>query len=94
MYLLQALTKDAATLQRAQGPLREAEGSFRAMTAQDSAAARPWLLRTVPYPRGGFADLASSSPITAAERQLRLINGYYSGGEPKPGQTVKVVYPH
>jgi len=74
--------------------LREAEGSFRAMTAQDIAAARPWLLRTVPYPRGGFAELANASPITSAERQLRLINGYYGGGEPKPGQTVKVVYTH
>lgn len=94
VYLLQALAKDSATLQRTEGPLREAEGSFRAMTAQDSAAARPWLLRTVPYPRGGFAELASASPITSAERQLRLINGYYGGGEPKPGQTVKVVYTH
>lgn len=92
VYLLQALAKDSATLQRTEGPLREAEGSFRAMTAQDNAAARPWLLRTVPYPRGGFAELAAISPITAAERQLRLINGYYGGGEPKPGQTVKVVY--
>jgi len=25
------------------------------------------------------------------EQQLRLINGLYTGGEPKPGQLVKVV---
>lgn len=91
VYLLQAVAKDGAALQRAQGPLREAEGSFRALTTQDRAAARPWVLKTVAFPRGGFAELAKSSPIDAPERQLRLINGYYGGGEPQPGQTVKVV---
>jgi predicted Zn-dependent protease len=90
-YLLQWGAKDAQALQRARAALREAEGSFRAMTAQDRNAARPWVLRTVPYPRGGFAELARTSPIENPEKQLRLINGYYSGGEPNAGQLVKVV---
>ena len=38
-----------------------------------------------------FAELAKQSPIATPEKQLRLINGYYSGGEPAPGQLVKVV---
>ena len=38
-----------------------------------------------------FAELARSSPIANPEKQLRLINGYYGGGEPKAGQLVKVV---
>jgi predicted Zn-dependent protease len=61
------------------------------MTAQDRSAARPWVIRTLPYPRGGFAELAKTSPIARPEQQLRLINGYYAGGEPKPGQLVKVI---
>lgn len=91
-YLLGYAAKDAQTMQRAYRQIKEAEGSFRALTAADRAAARPWALKTVPYPRGGFPALARQSPLTSApEQQLRLINGVYAGGEPKPGQQVKVV---
>jgi predicted Zn-dependent protease len=48
-------------------------------------------VKTVAYPRGGFAELARSSPLPQAEAQLRLINGFYGGGEPRAGQPVKVV---
>ncbi len=90
-YLLQFSARDAATLQRAQAELREAEASFRPLTAQDRSAARPWTIRTVAYPKGGFAELARSSPLPNPEQQLRLINGYYDGGEPKAGQLIKIV---
>ena len=90
-YVLLVSAKDAAALQRARSQLREAEGSFRAMTPQDRSAAKPWVIKTVAYPRGGFAELARTSPIANPEKQLRLINGYYTGGEPKPGQLVKIV---
>jgi predicted Zn-dependent protease len=83
--------KNATALQQARPALAQAQGSFRAMTAQDRAAARPWTLRTTAFPSGGFAQLARSSPLPQAEAQLRLINGFYGGGEPKPGQPVKVV---
>jgi hypothetical protein len=51
------------------------------------------VLKTVSYPRGGFAELARSSPLTAqAEAQLMLLNSAYAGGaEPRQGQPVKVV---
>jgi hypothetical protein len=64
------------------------------MTPADRAAARPWSVKTVPYPKGGFAELARTSPLPApAEAQLKLMNGAYGGAtEPKPGQPVKVVY--
>jgi predicted Zn-dependent protease len=94
MYLLQALAKDTAALQRAQAALLEAEGSFRPLSAQDRAAAKHWVLKTVAYPKGGFAELARNSPVERAEQQLRLINGFYSGGEPKLGQSVKVIEIH
>ena len=91
LYLMQVAGKDAAALQRARPALRDLEMSFRALTAQDRSAARPWVLKTVAFPKGGFAELAKSSQLDNAEKQLRLINGFYAGGEPKPGQIVKVV---
>lgn len=90
-YLLQSNAKDSQALQRASSSLRETESSFRALTVQDRAAAKSWVLKTTPYPKGGFAELAKTSPLPNAERQLRLINGFYAGGEPKLGQLVKVV---
>jgi predicted Zn-dependent protease len=72
--------------------MQEAESSFRALTAADRNAARPWKLKTVAYPRGGFPELARQSPLTSnADQQLRLLNGVYGGGDVKPGQLVKVV---
>jgi len=90
-YLLLRSAKDAQTLQRARAQLQEAEGSFRALTAQDRSAAREWVLKSVAYPKGGFTELARTSPIVNPEKQLRLINGYYGGGEPKVGALVKIV---
>ena len=84
--------KDQQSLQKAYRQMQEAESSFRALTEADRNAARPWKLKTVPYPPGGFAELAKQSPLTSnAEQQLRLLNGVYGGGDVKPGQLVKVV---
>jgi predicted Zn-dependent protease len=84
--------KDANALQRSRAGLQEAERSFRAMTAQDTAAAKPWVLRTSAMPRGGFSDLARSAPMTTLpEQQLKLINGVYSSGTVQPGAMVKLV---
>jgi len=94
IYWLQYAAKDAAARQRAAAGLAEGESSFRALTAADRAAAKPWSVQTLPYPRGGFSELARSSPLPAAraELALKLLNGVYGGGvEPKPGQPVKVV---
>jgi predicted Zn-dependent protease len=93
-YLLQYNARDAAALQRATPALQALEASFRALTAQDRTQAREWRVQTVPSPRGGFSELARSSPLPEAAQQLRLLNGYYGGGEPPPGQLVKVVQPH
>jgi predicted Zn-dependent protease len=92
-YMLQQAAKDAATMQANRGALHEAEGSFRPMSAPDRAAAKPWAIKLQPYPKGGFAELAKHSPLPNPESQLRLVNGFYGGGEPKAGQLVKVVEP-
>lgn len=93
-YLMQYAAKDAATLQRNEAQMQEAESSFRALTPADRAAARPWSLKSVAFPRGGFAELArSTSLLSQQEARLKLINGAYGDGgvEPKPGQLVKTV---
>jgi predicted Zn-dependent protease len=91
-FLLFYGAKDASALHRARGKLREAENSFRALSAAEAAAARPWVLRTVPFQRGAFAQLARQSPLTGnAEAQLRLLNGVYPAGEPAEGATIKIV---
>jgi predicted Zn-dependent protease len=91
-FLMIYAAKDAATLQRNRAALRETEGSFRGMSAQDVAAAKPWVLRTANLPREGFAGLARSAPMsTLPEQQLKLMNGVYSSGAVQPGALVKVV---
>jgi hypothetical protein len=51
------------------------------------------VVKTVSFPRGGFAELAQGFPLPdLAQSRLRLLNGVYGGGaDPKPGQTVKTV---
>jgi predicted Zn-dependent protease len=90
-YILVYEAKDAATLQRNIAQLRENENGFRPMSQNDAAQARPWLVRTTPMPRGGFAELARATPIANPEQQLKLINGVYAGGTIPPGTPVKVV---
>lgn len=90
-YVLQANAANPQALQAAKVKLQEAEASFRALTAQDQQAAKPWIIKTTPYPKGGFAELAKTSPITRSEQQLRLINGFYGGGEPPVGTLVKTI---
>jgi predicted Zn-dependent protease len=91
-YAMVHLAQNADAMARNRAQIRQAAQSFRAFTANDRAAAQPWKVRTVQYPRGGFAQLVRGTPLTGnAEGQLRLINGVYSGGEPAAGQLVKVV---
>ncbi len=84
--------RDAAALERNRAGMRETTASFRGFTAGDRIAARPWTIRSVPLPAGGFAELARRSPLgTQAQAQLKLLNGIYAGGEVAPGRLVKVV---
>lgn len=90
-YALQYLGRDAGALYRAKPQMREAEATFRALTAADRKAAQPWMLRTQAFPAGGFAQLAKASPLAErAEAQLRLLNGALDR-DPRPGHKVKIV---
>jgi predicted Zn-dependent protease len=92
-YLLIHAARDAAALQRAAAGLAQAEASFRPLSAAERAAARPWVVRSVPFPRGGWDELARMSALgPQARAELRLINGVYDGGaDPRPGEPVKQV---
>lgn len=91
-YVLGYAAKDAQSLAGARASLRAAERSFRPITAADRAAVRPWKLRVVATPPGGLRALATKSPLAHyAEQQLRLLNGYYGGGDPAPGGPIKIV---
>ena len=92
-YAFAYLASDANARQRAYPALNAAEKSFRAMTAADARAARPWLLSVEPFPRGGFAELERrSADVPQAARQLRLLNGLYGDGSaPRTGELVKLV---
>jgi predicted Zn-dependent protease len=90
-YALVYAAKDANVLANNRAQMQEVERSFRPMSAADKAAAKPWLIKTTQMPRGGFAELARSSPLANPEQQLKLINGVYASGEIKPGAPVKIV---
>ena len=80
-------------MQRNRTQMLETENTFRALTAADKTAARPWMVRSAMMPRGGFAELARTSPLANPEQQLRLINGVYPAGDIKPGMAVRTVIP-
>lgn len=92
-YLIAGMAKDAAVYARERAALRGAINSFHAITPAERQAARPYVIRTLAAPPGAtLAELARRSPLGAeAEGQLRLMNGLYPAGEPKPGQRLKIV---
>jgi len=91
-YLMVPAARDANTLAQNQAAIQTVEESFRALTAADRQAARPWVIRSTSSPKGGMAQLAQQTALSEApEAHLRLLNGRYGGGEPKVGELVKVV---
>jgi predicted Zn-dependent protease len=92
-YLIAGMAKDKPAYERERSTLRAAINSFRAITPAERQAARPYRLRLETAQAGTtMAALARQSPLGAdAESQLRLMNGLYPGGEPKPGQLLKIV---
>lgn len=88
-YVLLYLAADAQALQRNADGLMQAERSFRAMSTADQRAARPWQLRLVSMPAGGFAELARRAPVS--EGRLQLLNGSYGRAAPPAGQIVKTI---
>jgi predicted Zn-dependent protease len=92
-YLIAGMARDKPTYDRERSTLRAAINSFRAITAAEKMATRPYVLKLVTAQPGmTMANLARQSPLGAgAESQLRLMNALYPSGEPSPGQRLKIV---
>ncbi len=92
-YLIAGMARDKPVYDRERNTLRAAINSFRAITPAERQAARPHVLQLITAQAGTtMAGLARQSPLGVdAESQLRLMNALYPGGEPKPGQRLKIV---
>ncbi|MGS5089753.1 M48 family metalloprotease [Hydrogenophaga sp. A37] len=88
-FVMLYLAVNPAARQLAMPGMTATEKSFRAMNAADQQLARPWVVHLVPFPRGGFAELARQSAVP--EKRLQLLNGTYGRSDPPVGQMVKVV---
>lgn len=92
-YLFLPAAKSPVALQRDRETMRSVEKTFRALTDKDRPLARPWKIALIPFPPGGFAQLAkqAASTLPYPQAQLRLMNGVYPDGAIKPGTQVKMV---
>ncbi|HXF65076.1 MAG TPA: M48 family metalloprotease [Burkholderiales bacterium] len=92
-YLIGAQARTAQAFSRYQAEIETSLGSFRAISEQERALARPLRLRVITATPGlTFAELARRSPLGRfAEGHLRVINGLYPAGEPVAGQALKIV---
>jgi predicted Zn-dependent protease len=87
------MTKDPATLSKAEAPFLAAASSVRPLNDKERQFARGLHIRTIKARAGDtFAALAKRSPVSDyAELNLRLINDKFPDGEPTPGTTIKIV---
>jgi predicted Zn-dependent protease len=92
-FLIGGQAKNPQAMQRALTEINTAINSFRSISDGERRLARPLTLRVINAPQDTrFADLARTSPLPRnALSHLRLINGLYPDGEPKPGQPLKVI---
>jgi len=92
-YLLAALAKDANVYNQYRNEMKAAINSFHSLTAEERKLAKPHVIRTIrAQPGVTMAQLAAQSPLgKSAEAQLRLMNDLYPSGEPRPGQTIKII---
>jgi predicted Zn-dependent protease len=95
-FLMRAMEKQGVDRQRYARDQQAIINSFRQMTADDAARARPYTVRTVSMPGTGFRTLAldalrSAPDLPNAEGQVRLLNQAYPQGNAAPGQIVKTI---
>jgi predicted Zn-dependent protease len=99
-YILQPLAKTDQARSARRADLRSVIESFRPMTAEDIARARPYTLRTVPMPAAGAGqgmntlgqNVSRSIPeLHNPLGQVRLLNQVYPQGDIPAGQVVKTI---
>ncbi|MDZ7751558.1 MAG: M48 family metalloprotease [Gammaproteobacteria bacterium] len=92
-YVLTSAAKDPDKPRAYNTAILNTAFSFHPLTPKERELATPLRLAVI---RAGsntrFANLAAKSRISSyAEARLRLLNGYYPDGEPRPGEFIKVV---
>lgn len=91
-YILAGITKDPKAIAKYDGPFLSSMKSFHALTPNERILAKALRLKTTTASKLSFAELAKQSPLERyGEEQLRLLNGLYPSGEPKPGSLIKIV---
>lgn len=92
-YLLSGLVKDNGDLSRFDEIFLATADSFHSITAEERELARPYRIQLYKVnPGDTYASLAATSAFPDyREERLRLINGQYPDGEPKPGTIIKLV---
>lgn len=92
-YLLAGLAGRDRDFPLYDGAFLDTARSFHELSGAEQALARPLKLRIIRARAGSrMADLAADSPLSrSAVQLLRLLNGLYPDGEPRPGQPIKVV---
>ena len=92
-YLFASSARSPELAARHLEAMRTSVKSFHAISEAERKLARPLSIKLVTADANTrFAELARGSPLGRnAEGTLRLINALYPAGEPKPGQTLKVI---
>ncbi|MBI4937347.1 MAG: M48 family metalloprotease [Nitrosomonadales bacterium] len=92
-YVIQGKAKSRAAFTASRNDMLETIRSFHALSTAERKQAKPLVIKLITARAGdSYAKLARHSPLgKSAENYLRLINGGYPDGEPKPGQYVKIV---
>ena len=92
-YVLASVALDGADSQAVDAAMRQTALGFHPLREDEKALAEPLRLRLKPAVAGDtYARLAQGSRLPGdAQAQLRLLNGHYPQGEPKPGDILKIV---
>ncbi len=92
-FLVAGMTSDGPAYQRNKEAIKAAINSFHPITTAERQQARTYVISVIEaQPGTRMAGLAAHSPLGPyAESYLRLMNKLYPGGEPRPGQLLKVV---
>lgn len=92
-YLFVAGLRGRASLETEDQRFLDVIRSYRPLKTAERKLAEPVRLRLVRVKTGqGISALAKDSPLAVdGEAQLRLLNGLYPSGEPRPGQWLKTL---
>jgi len=91
-YLFEGKVRDETSFAAEDARFMQVVESFRPMKRAEREGSKQQSIEWIQASSGTtFATLARTVRIPDAENQLRLMNGYYPSGEPRPGDWLKIV---